>query len=173
MSARAIYRRMADSFQTDREQVITEFRRRKPKLEESSPRPIRLAPVRTYVGDGKTLSFGSFPGVVVPPFATHWGVLIGRTLYHLTFRDDDDARIEFNDCMGKGKPIQFTITLSSPEKVEKSPVVGETKYDHETLVAIGEALIHSFGSYHRLFWNCQVYAECFLCLITGGNSFIE
>src|SRR2546423_974111 len=32
-------------------------------------------------------------------------------------------------------------------------------------------LIKEFGDYHRLFWNCQVFAKCFLYLITGEKEF--
>jgi len=89
-------------------------------------------------------------------------------LYHLVYDDRDGAGLP-----GKPHPIMFTFIRVRPSIVEKSPIVGETKYNHQALVAIGDALIKSFGSYHRLFWNCQVFADCFLFIITGGKSFVE
>lgn len=31
-------------------------------------------------------------------------------------------------------------------------------------------MIESFGDYHRLFWNCQTFAECFLQLICEDSA---
>ena len=164
---------MARVFHVDRDQIIADVQSRC-EPEELSAHPLSLSPVRTYVGDMKTLASGGFPGVVVPPFASHWGVVVGSILYHLTFREDSDAQSESGDSTRKGKPIQFTLALKSPENIEDSPIVGKTKYDHEGLIKIGRALLEAFGSYHRLFWNCQIFADCFLRLITdGANSFPE
>jgi hypothetical protein len=72
--------------------------------------------------------------------------------------------------MREGHPIQYTGTYPAAPKIMESKEVGRTKYGHRELIKIGEALIESFGNYHRLFWNCQVFAECFLYLITRDEK---
>jgi hypothetical protein len=53
-------------------------------LEQSFPALLlQIVPVKSYVGDMKTVASGAFPGIAVPAFATHWGVVIEDTLYHL------------------------------------------------------------------------------------------
>jgi hypothetical protein len=175
MSIRDVYRGMASVFQVDREQLIADVRRTHPEFEESesSPRHFKIVPVRSYVASMKTLGSGTVPGVMVPPFATHWGVAVEDTLYHLTFRDRDDDRIELSDFARHGRPIRFTCTLCDPGAFDDYPIVGQSRADHEARVKIGRALIEAFGSYHRLFWNCQTFAQCYVYFITGGNSFCE
>lgn len=166
---------MAQLLPADREQIVVDVQRHLPdlELEASSSRTIRLATVRTYVAHGKTLTSGTFPGTVVPAFASHWGVAVGRTLYHLIFRNSADAELALTDLSRQGKPIRFFYVPASSDTIKESRIVGETSYGHEDLITIGEALIEAFGSYHRLFWNCQVFADCFLYLITKGGSFTE
>jgi len=171
MSCRTVYRQMAQLLPVDHDELVADVRRRLPSLEVSSSHTIRLTPVRTYVQDGKSLTSGTFPGVVTPAFASHWGVLVGRMLYHLVFQNSADANLALTDFSRMGKPIKFTCVLASKEKITETPIVGETNYDNETLITIGEALIDAFGNFHRLFWNCQVFADCFLYLITNGKSF--
>ena len=131
---------------------------------------LQLRPVKSYVADGKTLESYKFSGVVVPAFATHWGVVVGETLYHLSFRNRDDRELEFSDLCRNGKPIKFLFTPWEPmRELEELPFVGETKYSHEDLHMIGNKVINAFGDYHRLFWNCQVFAECFLRVSTGDK----
>jgi hypothetical protein len=31
-------------------------------------------------------------------------------------------------------------------------------------------MIEEFGSYHKLFWNCQMFAKCYLRVITGDYN---
>ena len=162
---------MAQLLLVDRDQLVVDVQRRLPSLEVSSPHTIRLAPVRTYIQDGKSFASGVFPGVVAPAFASHWGVLVGRTLYHLVFQNSADANLALSDSSQEGKPIKLACVLTSKNKISETPIIGETNYDHETLITVGEALIDAFGNYHRLFWNCQVFADCFLYLITNGKSF--
>jgi glucosamine 6-phosphate synthetase-like amidotransferase/phosphosugar isomerase protein len=28
-------------------------------------------------------------------------------------------------------------------------------------------MIHEFGSYHKVFWNCQAFAKCYFPVVTG------
>ena len=46
--------------------------------------------------------------------------------------------------------------------------VGHTHYNINELKALGKAMIREFGSYHRVFWNCQAFAKCYLRVITGN-----
>jgi len=173
MSWRDVYLHMAQLLPVDRMQVIGDVQRCLPELAGSSSHAIRLAPVRTYVASGKTVTSGTFPGVAVPAFASHWGVVVGRTLYHLNFQNTADIELVTGDLSREGKPIKFTYGPASLDKLGASQIVGETRYDHDGLIEIGEALMEAFGSYHRLFWNCQVFADCFLYLIANGKSFVE
>jgi hypothetical protein len=33
-------------------------------------------------------------------------------------------------------------------------------------------MIQLFGSYHRVFWNCQIFANCYLRVITGNDAVV-
>ena len=171
--SRDVHRRMARIFEVNREQLIADVRKLHPDLEETSPREFKIVPVKSYVGDMKIADSGTFRGIVVPPFATHWGIAVEDTLYHLTFRNPDHARIELTDFARHGKPIRFTATVYDDGSFDHCPVVGQAKYSHEARVKIGKALIKAFGNYHRLFWNCQVFAQIFLYFIIGNHSFAE
>ena len=46
--------------------------------------------------------------------------------------------------------------------------VGTTRFDHLDRMKIGDAMIKAFGSYHRIFWNCQHFARLYLAVITDG-----
>jgi hypothetical protein len=89
MSVRDVYREMAHAFHVDRDSLIADVRRKHPEFGDitSTPSQLQIVPVRSYVNNTKTLSPGTFPGIVVPSFATHWGVAVEDTLYHLTFCD--------------------------------------------------------------------------------------
>eukprot|EP01012_Entosiphon_sulcatum_P011406 TRINITY_DN16922_c0_g1_i1.p1 TRINITY_DN16922_c0_g1~~TRINITY_DN16922_c0_g1_i1.p1 ORF type:complete len:239 (-),score=36.83 TRINITY_DN16922_c0_g1_i1:101-817(-) len=101
---------------------------------------------------------------VVPSFdgaLSHWGVVVGRTLYHLVFQKDIASQkpigIMFN--YQPSAAVQFTV---------KGPL-GKTTLTHDQLAAVGEALIIEFGTYHQVFWNCQHFANCLLEVICAGN----
>ena len=70
--------------------------------------------------------------------------------------------------MRNWKPILLTVTLTSSDNVEVGPILGETRHNHVAPVKIGEALVKSFGKYHRLF-GIVVFADCFLHLVTDGT----
>ena len=168
---RATYRKMAARHRIDEDALLANFRLPEPQLPVAQA--LRCYPVRSYIQTVGTLNSSTFPKVVVPAFAVHWGVVVGPTIYHLVFEDDNDANLECNDPYRDGKPICFTFTKwkRPTECLEALPIVGSTKFEHIKLCEIGEKLVEEFGNYHRLFWNCQVFAKCFLRLITGGNDF--
>jgi hypothetical protein len=44
--------------------------------------------------------------------------------------------------------------------------VGTTIFNADELRDIGARMIDEFGDYHRVFWNCQTFAKCYLRVIT-------
>jgi hypothetical protein len=170
----SVYRQMGTLLPADsRTDIITRTKGFLGELKGTKARSLKLPKVQTYFASGKTLQTSStFTGVVVPAFAPHWGVVVGHVLYHLTFRNPGDAESESSGVSREGCPINLTIKVFD-EDVTECKTIGESKYDSDQLILIGRTLIKVFGSYHRLFWNCQVFAECFLNLITDGESFGE
>ncbi len=141
-----------------------------PPPAESGTRELKLHSVQSYISPGKTLKGSKFSGIAVPAFAVHWGVVVGRTLYHLVFQDEQDTGLEWGDVSRQGKPIRVAAQiLKSGTAFDEFPTVGHTPFSHEERVEIADRLIDAFGDYHRLFWNCQVFAECFLRIITGNK----
>ena len=127
-------------------------------------RDVHVRDVFTYVETGRDKT--AF-GVCVPPFASHWGVVVGRYMYHLIFVDPRDAATNSGDTTGQnsGKRVRFHAA-TVPEESDPGSFVGTTIYDADKLVGIGEKMITEFGSYHRVFWNCQMFARCYLRVIT-------
>jgi hypothetical protein len=136
----------------------------------SASREVGLLPVRSYVVHGKTLQSSTFAGVAVPSFAVHWGVVVGKILYHLVFKNRQDSELAWSDTSRYG-PIRLAITKWERDTDSADlPALGHTKFGSEELMEIGDKLIDAFGDYHRLFWNCQVFAESFLRLITENKN---
>jgi len=169
---REVHRRMAHIMDIDEESLITQVQQNLPEPKERGPRSLELWEVKSYVAKAgtKTSTFGN---VVVPAFAAHWGVVVGPTIYHLVFQNNADLALDSDDLSRRGKPIEFTFYRwkRDTKRINDFPVVGRTQYNHQQLCDIGDELIRAFGDYHRLFWNCQVFAKCFLRLITGGQEF--
>ena len=169
---REVHRRMAGIMDIDEESLITQVQQNLPEPKEQGPRALEFWEVKSYVAKAgaKTSTFGR---VVVPAFAVHWGVVVGPTIYHLVFQNDADLALDSDDMCRRWKPIEFTFYRwkHDTERLKDFPIVGYTQYNHQQLCDIGDELIRAFGDYHRLFWNCQVFAKCFLRLITGGQEF--
>ena len=136
---------------------------------------VQIATVSTYVVDYKCKDAGfmcTAPPVTLPAYACHWGVIVegwvgeipSQTLYHLVLhdgRDIDDGvrRAEFHFVSYPLINAKGTVTRA-----------GTTRYGHLELDALGKAMIKEFGDYHLVFWNCQIFAECYLRVITGSNA---
>src|SRR5271168_615502 len=75
--------------------------------------PIRLVPVHTFILQGHSKDVPLSKGILVPSFASHWGVVVGVpdafTLYHLVFRFDVNLPNDtINDSIkGKNKVVRF------------------------------------------------------------------
>jgi hypothetical protein len=86
---------------------------------------VGLAQVSTLVCTGKS----SLPGssYIVPPFAVHWGVVVGRVLFHLRYNS-------------KQKMVKFCVQLwdqTQDASRHKLDLVGTTKYNTDELITIG------------------------------------
>jgi len=131
---------------------------------------VSLVPVHTYIHQlDKTASSQS--AIIVPPFAWHWGIVVGppesQRLFHLLFVHDVGGAAE-NSKVENGF-IRFRST-SLDRPMETPKYIGQTRYDTHQLNALGKAMIREFGNYHRLFWNCQTFAKCYIRLITQDHE---
>lgn len=138
----------------------------------SPSRVVRVATVRTYiVQKGKGIS--GMEGYVFPPFARHWVVIVGPeddlVLYHLTFVDPNAARL--SPPSDASREVQFSFKGLSKLPPDANEV-GTTTLDDIALRRTGKRMIQLFGNYHRVFWNCQVFANCYLRVITGNEAII-
>jgi hypothetical protein len=63
--------------------------------------------------------------------------------------------------------LLIILQISLSQSVLFSPV--------NTLSDLGKALVDSFGDYHRVFWNCQIFAKIFLKKIcsTSDTDFLH
>jgi hypothetical protein len=154
----------------DEEELMGRVRPKLPVPAETS-RDVQIIPVRTYVQQIGTATIGPLPSVIVPGFAVHWAVMVDKTRFHLMFRNRDDTALDSADPFRNGASIKFHAEYLGDSPVDEGVVVGKTKYSYRQLCAIGEELMKAFGDYHRLFWNCQIFANCYLRIITGGREF--
>jgi hypothetical protein len=134
-----------------------------------TPIDVALVPVHTYVHQMTKSSIpGTSPSIIVPTFACHWGIVVGeeddQKLFHLLFIDD--AELDASSSTVENRNIRFHATnLYKP--LRNAKYVGHTHYSNDELEALGKAMIREFESYHKLFWNCQAFAKCYLRVVTG------
>lgn len=117
------------------------------------PSGVSFAPVHTYVHQlDKTTRVWPSSSIVVPPFACHWGIVVGRpegqTLFHLLFVED--AGREAEGSRVENKLIRFHYT-SLERPLANAKYVGQTRYNTDQLSALGRTMIQEFGSYHKVF----------------------
>ena len=48
--------------------------------------------------------------------------------------------------------------------------VGQTSFSVPELIRIGVDMIKAFGNHHIVFWNCQMFAKCYLRVIAGSDA---
>jgi len=106
----------------------------------------------------------------LPPFASHWAVVVGDIdsrdggrLCHLVLA-------EFEGNMGvrwEDRCVYGQDTFIQRGQLTR---LGYTKYHEYQLVTIGRRMIDEFGDYHTVFWNCQMFAKCFLRVITDDEA---
>ena len=140
------------------------------RREQTTITPITLLQVSTYVAESKEENAGSaYVYPKQPPFASHWGIVVGDVaaggafLFHLVLRGDGPTRrVDFKASNVNSKSDWI---IGAAVKC-----VGRTKYSIQELTRIGEEMIKTFGSYHLIFWNCQMFAKCYLHIITGDDA---
>lgn len=136
------------------------------------PSGVTLAPVHTYVHqvEKEPIPWASST-IVIPPFASHWGIIVGapknQKLFHLIFVPSIEG--EVRNSTVENESIRFHVSkLYKP--LPNAKYIGETRYSNDELEQLGEAMIQEFGSYHKVFWNCQTFAKCYLRVITGNRQ---
>ena len=140
--------------------------------EDTVSTPVNILPVSTYVTQAKTGTPG-FANIApnLPPFAVHWGIVVGQPtkertafLLHLVLEEDEDGNraVEFsaNNVGSESRSIKGGAVKQ----------VGLTRFSLPELIRIGVEMIKAFGNYHIVFWNCQMFAKCYLCVITGSDA---
>ena len=128
---------------------------------------VSIGRVSTYIYRTEISKVDGDRRVVFPTFASHWAVIVSEPqsptahahAYHLTFHDA--AAAQLSPPANATREIQFSAMMlkKTPEEMKE---VGTTRFGHADLMIIGEAMIKAFGSYHRLFWNCQHFARLYL-----------
>ena len=168
---------LEQGFHVDKDDVLEKLPAR-PSISVSTPMPVHLSPVSTFIHGAKVGRLG----YVVSSMAKHWGVIVGdqvKTLYHLVFVDGRDAISDPNpdSLTGRTRAVQLDAAYWNPSRpLPPMEHVGDTRFSHEQLIKIGRAdtfcmlivgenMIAAFGDYHRVFWNCQLFAKCFLEVI--------
>lgn len=138
---------------------------------EASHMRVTVMPVSTYVAQSKEENAGSvWVPPKQPPFASHWGIVVGDIdqrgkawLFHLMLRED-----------GKEREVVFRTTdvdrNSGWIKGAAVKEIGETRFTVQQLRDMGYEMIDAFGDYHVVFWNCQMFAKCYLRVITGSEA---
>lgn len=150
----------------------------KPGIPSAPEQTVSLGRVHTYVYTQELSKEAGSQRIVFPTFASHWAILVTDNgfeseyprVYHLTFKDPSAADVKPGP--EARREIQF-MTNTLPEVPENAKVVGVTRFGHAQLMKIGTKMIEAFGSYHRVFWNCQDFARLYLHMITDGKARFE
>lgn len=139
---------------------------------------VAIGRVGTYIYNTELSKTDSNRRIVFPTFASHWAVVVFDQTspteyghgYHLTFHER--AAAEVSPPAGTSRAVKFTpmFLQSIPEGIKW---VGTTRFCHADRMRIGEKMIAAFGSYHRVFWNCQHFARLYLSVITDGDGAFE
>ena len=139
---------------------------------------ISLARVRTYIYRTELSKVTQNQRIVFPTFASHWAVIVSDPAYpnkyplayHLTFEDAAAARTSPANNVSRAVIFTGSVMNDMPDDAKE---VGTTRYSHAERMEIGNAMIKAFGSYHRVFWNCQHFARLYLHVITDGKAKFE
>ena len=140
-------------------------------IEQATCTPVNILPVSTYVAQSKEEDAGSaYVSPKQPPFASHWGIVVGNPkeegeafLFHLILSDKDGKRCVKFRATGVDSDSEWIVGAAVKQ-------VGQTRFTVQQLRRIGKDMIAEFGSYHVVFWNCQMFAKCYLRVITGSDA---
>ena len=155
--------------------IINDVEISKPSADQQT---VLIGQVHTYIYTHELSKELGNQRIVFPTFASHWAVLVTDKgskskfprVYHLTFKDPGAA--ELTPPPGASREIQFTGALLD-DVPDSAKAVGCTEYTHSQLMTIGQSMVKAFGSYHRVFWNCQHFARLYLHIITKGQAKFE
>lgn len=112
---------------------------------------------------------------LVPAFASHWGIVVQEM-------DPKEPKNEdvwlFHLCLVEDEEGQRSVTLAVDGLVKgdkqlegkKVAEVGRTRFSIAQITRIGREMIAAFGDYHLVFWNCQMFAKCFLGVILDDSE---
>ena len=134
---------------------------------------VNVGRVGTYIYQTELSKTTGNMRIIFPTFASHWAVMVFDTDspqqdghgYHLTFQDPDAAQLTPPPSTSREVVFMGTLLESMPDGMKE---VGTTRFSHPDRMKIGRAMIKAFGSYHRVFWNCQHFARLYLKVITDG-----
>ena len=139
---------------------------------------VNIGRVSTYIYRTEVSKTTGDMRIVFPTFASHWAIIVCEMdspeedghAYHLTFREP--AAAQLTPPPGTSREVVFTPMFleTMPEGIKE---VGTTRFGHADRMRIGRAMIKAFGSYHRVFWNCQHFARLYLKVITDGIGGFE
>lgn len=150
--------KLSSWFEADASAIIETVTKEAPKPRPAPPEQmyqIQLVSVHTFIIQGHTKDVRLSKGILVPTFASHWGVVVGEpgeyVLYHLVFNEEEvtaDEGTGTGRCKGKHREVVFHYTKYThrPEKSHQLIKVGETKYSDRDLIKIGTfqfILIHT------------------------------
>src|SRR5579862_9496537 len=104
-------------FAVDATSVIETVQNTSTNQRTADSQSVNLIPVHTFVVGGHTKDIRLSDSILVPSFASHWGVVVGptdaHTLYHLVFRrgqDTGDNRSTGDSIRGKFREVDFHHT---------------------------------------------------------------
>lgn len=141
--------RLSRLFVLDEASIIAQVVQAVPRpIPETENSPVQLVPVHTFVLHSHTKDIRLARGILVPSFASHWGVVVGTpgeyTLYHLVLRPDEAPRNDKtgDSVRGKYREVKLHYIEWNDRGDQASMMkVGETRYSHEERIRIG---INSF-----------------------------
>src|SRR5579859_4812189 len=105
--------------------------------------PVNVIPVHTFIVGGHTKDMRMSEGILVPSFASHWGVVVGKpgayTLYHLVFRRGQETANNGStgdSIRGKFREVDFHHTQWREDARPNTKItkVGQTSYGHIELI---------------------------------------
>jgi hypothetical protein len=93
----------------------------------------------------------------------HMALQIGGDFYyHLVFEFEEGI----NDPIGVR--FQRDLVENIRRKCQQA-LIGETRYTTDDIMKIGRYLITKFGTYYKIFWNCQHFARILATVLTNGT----
>lgn len=141
--------RLSEYFDVDAAALIEETPQ--PSLNHDNEYPVQLVPVHTFILQGHSKDIGLSRGILVPSFASHWGVVVGDPgeymLYHLVFRDGQETRNDGTSDTIKGKlrEVDFHYTQWKNHEGATTTQVGQTRYTDRQLIIFGtDPFLYSF-----------------------------